>query len=233
MNLLVIAAIIAVAAAAAAGIWFGLRRSGAPRPAARRAQVAAPASRPLGSTGLDFDEVFSGSQESKLDWLIGVGGDVAGREFHVKGGSVTIGRAPSNRIQTTEALASREHCRLTPTGQGLLLEDLGSANGTLVNGQPVRRAVLAYGDRITIGSASWVYEMQSRTTDDADAGAAERVRGAGAHKPTAMATDAAAGDIDQAIADADGDIEEAARRLGVTPQFIQRLLAMRRQKGSS
>lgn len=64
----------------------------------------------------------------------------------------TIGRTARADFIVDAALISRIHCRLTAdrTDQ-LVVEDLGSTNGTMVNGQKVDRMVLRAGDRLTVG----------------------------------------------------------------------------------
>ena len=47
--------------------------------------------------------------------------------------------------------ASRQHARIVRTESGFVLTDLGSTNGTMVNGEPIQEHVLEHGDRITIG----------------------------------------------------------------------------------
>ncbi|MBI4576898.1 MAG: FHA domain-containing protein [Planctomycetes bacterium] len=68
--------------------------------------------------------------------------------------AVTIGRDPQCELALADERASRRHVTLTPGPDGILLEDLGSANGTYVNGQRVRRASLTVGDRIAIGETT-------------------------------------------------------------------------------
>ena len=73
-------------------------------------------------------------------------------------GSVkTIGRAPAADFIVDAPLISRVHCRLTadPSDQ-LIVEDLGSTNGTIVNGQRVERCVLRADDRLVIGRLEFV-----------------------------------------------------------------------------
>jgi pSer/pThr/pTyr-binding forkhead associated (FHA) protein len=68
-------------------------------------------------------------------------------------GSVkTVGRTARADFILDAALVSRVHCRLSadPSDQ-LIIEDLGSTNGTLVNGQRVTRVVLKAGDVVTVG----------------------------------------------------------------------------------
>jgi pSer/pThr/pTyr-binding forkhead associated (FHA) protein len=64
----------------------------------------------------------------------------------------TLGRTARADFILDAALVSRLHCRLTaaPSDQ-LIVEDLGSTNGTLVNGKRVDRMVLKVGDRLTVG----------------------------------------------------------------------------------
>lgn len=64
---------------------------------------------------------------------------------------ITIGRAVDNEIRLSQALVSRHHCRIEHGAEGCWLLDLGSSNGTLVNGERVMRRLLVDGDQIAIG----------------------------------------------------------------------------------
>ena len=64
---------------------------------------------------------------------------------------VTIGRAVDNEIRLSHTLVSRHHCRIEDGQEGAWLIDLGSANGTRVNGERVMRRLLRDGDQITVG----------------------------------------------------------------------------------
>lgn len=67
-------------------------------------------------------------------------------------GPMTIGRGVENAIVVDDLLVSRQHVRLTPRpGGGYDVQDLGSRNGTYVNGQRIDRAVLAEGALLTVG----------------------------------------------------------------------------------
>jgi ABC transport system ATP-binding/permease protein len=74
----------------------------------------------------------------------------------------TMGRAPRADFVVDAALVSRVHCRFTlnQTNQ-LELEDLGSTNGTFVNGRKVMRAQLSDGDKLTIGRVRFVANSAS------------------------------------------------------------------------
>jgi pSer/pThr/pTyr-binding forkhead associated (FHA) protein len=73
--------------------------------------------------------------------------------FRVPAGAVkTVGRAVRSDFILDVAMVSRVHCRLLVSQTGELeVEDLDSTNGTFVNDQRVRRAVLSAGDRLRIG----------------------------------------------------------------------------------
>lgn len=66
-------------------------------------------------------------------------------------GSVSVGRDPGNRVVISDALASRKHCTFEASGEKVLFVDLGSSNGSLVNGKRVTKAELKAGDRVAIG----------------------------------------------------------------------------------
>lgn len=63
----------------------------------------------------------------------------------------TLGRAQAADFIVDAALVSRVHCRFTLDETGLGVEDLGSTNGTWVNGRRVERAPLSEGDKLKIG----------------------------------------------------------------------------------
>lgn len=74
-----------------------------------------------------------------------------GRTYALAKPSVTIGRLPECDVVVDDAGASRQHARIRRTEAGFVLTDLGSTNGTMVNGEPIQEHVLEHGDRITIG----------------------------------------------------------------------------------
>ncbi|MCC7043297.1 MAG: FHA domain-containing protein [Acidobacteria bacterium] len=68
-------------------------------------------------------------------------------------GSVrTLGRTAHADFILDAALVSRVHCRLTADkSDQLVVEDLRSTNGTMVNGERIERQLLKAGDRVTVG----------------------------------------------------------------------------------
>lgn len=106
--------------------------------------------------------------------LIVIRGVDEGKQFDLSAGTVTIGRHSSNTIALHDTQVSRRHLELrtTDTG-GFQLIDLGSGNGTLLNGQPVQQASLRSGDTITIGQSVLMFTAGPGGTGD---DLSERVR---------------------------------------------------------
>jgi len=75
--------------------------------------------------------------------------------------SMTIGRSPDNQLVVNDPQASSHHAQIYPDGQGYLLVDLGSTNGTFVNEQRLishSPRMLNAGDVLRIGNTSFSYE---------------------------------------------------------------------------
>lgn len=67
-------------------------------------------------------------------------------------GPVVVGRSPSSDVVISEPFVSATHARFTLTGPALVIEDLGSTNGTLVNGRNiVEPTTLRDGDDVQVG----------------------------------------------------------------------------------
>ncbi len=86
-----------------------------------------------------------------------------------------IGRTPQCDLVINDPLVSREHCLLQVKAGEMILEDLNSANGTLVNDQRITRTVLRPGDRIRLGLSEMVLEGIPEK-EDASAGGTSAVR---------------------------------------------------------
>jgi transcriptional regulator with GAF, ATPase, and Fis domain len=72
-------------------------------------------------------------------------------ELELGGPVVTIGRALENDLRLSDTLVSRHHSRIESQGEQAWIIDLGSANGTSVNGEKVTRRLLEKGDEVQIG----------------------------------------------------------------------------------
>jgi pSer/pThr/pTyr-binding forkhead associated (FHA) protein len=77
--------------------------------------------------------------------------------FRLAQGSVkTIGRSAGAEFIVDAPMVSRVHCRLTAGATELEVTDLGSTNGTFLNGQPVTQGSLKEGDRLGVGRVEFV-----------------------------------------------------------------------------
>ena len=82
----------------------------------------------------------------------------AGAVYDISRGA-TMGRGASCEIQLEDNFASTNHARLIPQGDSVVLEDLGSTNGTYLNGQALTGPQpLHDGDRIRIGDSEFTFE---------------------------------------------------------------------------
>lgn len=86
-----------------------------------------------------------------------------GREVPVRDEAITIGRSSSNAVALADPILSRHHCLVVVENGSLMVEDLSSANGTIVNGALIdRRTALKDGDTITLGDTILsVHQAQS------------------------------------------------------------------------
>ncbi len=74
---------------------------------------------------------------------------------------ITIGRAPDNLIQIDDPSVSSRHAQLTLVSDRYQLKDLGSTNGTRVNGESVTEVFLRVGDRVRFGKVEARYESDA------------------------------------------------------------------------
>ncbi|MCP4900579.1 MAG: FHA domain-containing protein, partial [bacterium] len=70
-----------------------------------------------------------------------------------------IGRAECCGLKIKDPLASREHLEVRASEEGYICRDLGSSNGTLVNGKRITRCRLQHGDRIRVGDMDFQFEI--------------------------------------------------------------------------
>jgi len=83
-----------------------------------------------------------------------ISGKYQGGEFPLKPNKqVIIGRSSDLDMVLVEDMVSRKHAKITCQDGKVLIEDLGSTNGTFVNGEKIRQSRLKEGDRILIGTS--------------------------------------------------------------------------------
>ena len=101
-----------------------------------------------------FDPKSSSPSDQPQLQLVIHAGPLAGKGFPITGDTLTFGRGSENDISLDDSQVSRLHARLIRQGNQIIIEDLGSTNGTLVNGKPISgQHVLQPADIISIGSS--------------------------------------------------------------------------------
>jgi predicted component of type VI protein secretion system len=91
--------------------------------------------------------------------LVVEAGEGTGTRFEL-GASTVLGRLKSCEIPVKDKKSSRTNSRIFPEAGGFVLEDLGSSNGTFLNGAKVDRATLKHGDRVSIGATVFRFESE-------------------------------------------------------------------------
>jgi hypothetical protein len=92
--------------------------------------------------------------------LVGISGPLAGNRFPVFTETL-IGRSPSCAIPVASGALSRNHARIMFVTDHFVVQDLGSTNGTQVNGADIHSHRLAHGDVIKLGDAELRFELAS------------------------------------------------------------------------
>jgi len=138
--------------------------------------------------------------------------------------SITVGRHPENGIQFNDDGLSRRHCAFEPVGDGWMVRDLGSRNGTKVNGVKVPEAPLNPGDIIRVGVLEIRYieepkpAAKSVRSESVDSRAGAGGGGAAYERALRRACEASVskqfGEQDISLVDARGTVMHAAASLG-------------------
>ena len=147
---------------------------------------------------------------------------------------VTVGRDPSNQIILSDERCSRTHCAVFSEGDKWYIRDLGSSNGTTVNGSPVADAApLDEGTIVHLGATDLLFTRElSRSMDEPTAGVSSTTRLDGELEgPTLSSTDSKSVILDRKSVTrfvSDGDREEvndSAVSMGETFVTLYRLIA--------
>jgi two-component system cell cycle response regulator len=128
-------------------------------PAAMGIQKAPPSLRGDEDSDADSTKIGDRLETSKVNrrdraHLIVLAGESLGGMFRIEQPEVVIGRAVDTDIRLRDGGVSRRHARIVLNQGALCIEDLDSANGTLLNGDRIKRAVLRDGDHIQMGSTT-------------------------------------------------------------------------------
>jgi pSer/pThr/pTyr-binding forkhead associated (FHA) protein len=98
-----------------------------------------------------------------------VQGKPRGSYLDLPEGEFVVGRGPECHVRPNSELISRQHCLLVVRGAGVWVRDLGSTNGTLVNGKlVVDECVLQNGDTVQLGPLVLEVVMPAADTSSRD-----------------------------------------------------------------
>jgi len=89
--------------------------------------------------------------------LLVVSGPLTGKEFIVSSETVSLGSGTNNDLVISDATVSRRHCEIELTPDGYAIRDLGSTNGTYVQGVRIQAAYLGTGTEFQIGGSRLVF----------------------------------------------------------------------------
>jgi len=85
-------------------------------------------------------------------------GTAQARQVVLKEGVIRIGRGPANDVTIEDGSVSGSHCQLIVSNEAVLIRDVGSTNGTCVNGTPVVETNLQPGQSIQLGTVQLLFE---------------------------------------------------------------------------
>lgn len=107
--------------------------------------------------------VRSNTQNHEIEWLPSL--DVADKRFILKIGQTTIGRDVSADIQIQDNGLSRQHFAIIWDGKNAAAKDLGSTNGTRVNGRTITEVAIGADTQIQAGSNIYTFRVIARTVN--------------------------------------------------------------------
>jgi len=102
--------------------------------------------------------VASGFQEAPGGAAVGSIFLDDGRRVEIGEQALSVGRMPECDVALSDSNVSRKHAEIRRQGAGFVVVDLGSTNGTRVNGAQVKQRLLNNGDEITVGSTRLRFE---------------------------------------------------------------------------
>ncbi len=116
-----------------------------------------------------------------------ISGKYQGGEFPLRPNrEIIIGRSSDLDMVLVEDMVSRKHAKISTTGPQIIIQDLGSTNGTFVNGEKIKKIRLKEGDRILIGTSIMKLVAQdpaSALGASTEAEARARMESNAAHRP--------------------------------------------------
>ena len=102
----------------------------------------------------DLQRELGNNSGPRTAYLIVLQGSDVGEMFKIDSPEVVIGRGQAATLRLNDDGVSRRHARIVRVGDALVIEDLQSANGTIVNGEKITQHELVDGDKIRFGSTT-------------------------------------------------------------------------------
>lgn len=96
--------------------------------------------------------------------IIVTSGIQQGRALRLRPGSNRIGRNPDNELQIPDSSISGVHCEIVASNNGLLVRDLGSTNGTFIDGVQIRETIAKPGQILQAGNIEFKLEWTDNLT---------------------------------------------------------------------
>ncbi|WP_369145279.1 FhaA domain-containing protein [Streptomyces sp. R44] len=125
-----------------------------PPPGAPGHRPTAPAGRPAGGPGsMPGPATHGGAGAPVRRWI-----EINGTRHQISRPTLVLGRSTDADVRIDDPGVSRRHCEIR-TGTPSTIQDLGSTNGIVVDGQHTTRATLRDGSRIVVGSTTIVYRQ--------------------------------------------------------------------------
>ncbi|KQX09569.1 phosphopeptide-binding protein [Streptomyces sp. Root431] len=125
-----------------------------PPPGAPGHRPAAPAGRPAGGpVAMPGTGTGAGASSQVRRWI-----EINGNRHQISRPTLVLGRSTDADVRIDDPGVSRRHCEIR-TGTPSTIQDLGSTNGIVVDGQHTTRATLRDGSRIVVGSTTIVYRQ--------------------------------------------------------------------------
>lgn len=173
-----------------------------------------------------------GANRPKYNWLVARSGPLEGKSFHLGQRLGTVGRGLGNFIQVSDDSVSDVHMQFRGAASGMQVKDMGSSNGTEINGEPIEEDTFVSvedGDEIKVGETVFAYWKTGDFHDDALTGAKD-VQASQMRKTMGLGAvgGGGPGGLEQNVLDAveenDGDHEKAAEQLNVDVDFVDTIV---------
>ncbi len=112
--------------------------------------------------------------------LVVAKGKTAVKEIPLSSVTTIIGRKTDCGLRIPSPLVSRQHCELTRAGERLIAKDLGSSNGTFVNGTKIKQKELKSGDTLGVGPITFIVQLGGAAVSPSDTARPHRAAAAAA-----------------------------------------------------